>query len=322
MDGGAWQGVTKCWTPRSDFTCTFTAEHLPLGDGEGHGSLACCSPWGCKELDTAERLDNDFLCDGPPVVGHGMWGLSLCRVFEWIPLKVKVLVSQSCPTLCDLMDCSPLGSSVHGMLQVRILEWVAVPFSRGSSRPRDQTRVSYGSCIAGGFFTVWGPVACNSFGRVVYIQSSTWKSTSPLWTLSQGYFLRVRLSNLRAWVFSKILFYWSRVDLQCYLNFWSVQQRDSVMHICMLFHGMKVFNRSPQAVFRGSLSKPSLCLREDHAPAADVGCTSRRGARPRRPQAPWKGRRSPGGLGVVLLLGLGFGIGGCLHFRRASRRCL
>ena len=49
------------------------------------------------------------------------------------------------------------------------------------------------------------------------------------------------------------------------------------MHICILFHGMKVFNaynRSPQAVFRGSLSKPSLCLREDHAPAADVRCTS------------------------------------------------
>ena len=84
-------------------------------------------------MDTAERLDNNSLCDGPPVVGHGMWGLSLCRVFEWIPLKVKVLVSQSYPILCDLMDCSPLGSSVHGILQVGILEWGAVSFSRGSS---------------------------------------------------------------------------------------------------------------------------------------------------------------------------------------------
>ena len=46
---------------------------------------------------------------------------------------------QSCPTLCDLMDFSPPGSSVHGILQARIVEWVAVPFSRGSSRPRDQT---------------------------------------------------------------------------------------------------------------------------------------------------------------------------------------
>ena len=52
--------------------------------------------------------------------------------------KMKVLVSQSCPTLCDPMDCSPPGSSVHGILQARILEWVAIPFSRGSSQPRDQ----------------------------------------------------------------------------------------------------------------------------------------------------------------------------------------
>ena len=48
-----------------------------------------------------------------------------------------------CPTLCDPMDCSLPGSSVHGILQAQILEWVAVPSSRGSSRPRDQTHVSY-----------------------------------------------------------------------------------------------------------------------------------------------------------------------------------
>ena len=46
---------------------------------------------------------------------------------------VCVLVAQSCPTLCDPMDCSPPGSSVHEILQARILEWVAIPFSRGSS---------------------------------------------------------------------------------------------------------------------------------------------------------------------------------------------
>ena len=48
---------------------------------------------------------------------------------------------QLCPSFCDSMNCSPPGSSVHGILQARILEWVAMPFSRGSSRPRDQTRV-------------------------------------------------------------------------------------------------------------------------------------------------------------------------------------
>ena len=55
-------------------------------------------------------------------------------------------------TLYDPMDCSPPGSSVHGILQARILEWVAIPLSRGSSWPRDRTQVS---CIVGRFFTVW-----------------------------------------------------------------------------------------------------------------------------------------------------------------------
>ena len=51
-------------------------------------------------------------------------------------------VAQSCPTLCDPMDCNPLGCSVHGIVQVRILEWVAMPSTRGSSPPRDQTCIS------------------------------------------------------------------------------------------------------------------------------------------------------------------------------------
>ena len=62
-----------------------------------------------------------------------------------------VKVTQSCPTLCDPKDYSPPGSSVHGILQARMLELVAVSFSRGSSQSRDQTQVS---CIAGGFFMV------------------------------------------------------------------------------------------------------------------------------------------------------------------------
>ena len=52
-------------------------------------------------------------------------------------------VAQLCPALCDPMDCSPLGSSVHGILQARILVWVAMPSFRGSSWPRDGTGVSY-----------------------------------------------------------------------------------------------------------------------------------------------------------------------------------
>ena len=59
---------------------------------------------------------------------------------------------QSCPTLCDPVNCSPPGSSVHGILQARILEQVAMPSSRESSQPRDWTRIS---CIEGRFFTHW-----------------------------------------------------------------------------------------------------------------------------------------------------------------------
>ena len=72
--------------------------------------------------------------------------LSFLHILEiCLLLSVKVQVTQSCPTLCNPMDCT-----VHGILQVRILEWVAFPFSRGSSRPRDQTGVPF---TAGRFFT-------------------------------------------------------------------------------------------------------------------------------------------------------------------------
>ena len=64
---------------------------------------------------------------------------------------VRVLVAQSCPILWDPMDYSPPGSSVYGISQARILEWVAIPFSRGSPWPRDRTWVS---CMAGRFFTI------------------------------------------------------------------------------------------------------------------------------------------------------------------------
>ena len=65
---------------------------------------------------------------------------------------MKVFVAQSCPTLCDPIDCSPPGSSVNGILQARILGLPAIPFSRGASPPRGQSWVS---CIVGGFFTIW-----------------------------------------------------------------------------------------------------------------------------------------------------------------------
>ena len=65
---------------------------------------------------------------------------------------MKVLVAQSWPTLCEPRDYRLSGSSVHRILQARVVKWVAIPFSKGSSQPRDRTWVS---CIAGGFFTIW-----------------------------------------------------------------------------------------------------------------------------------------------------------------------
>ena len=62
-----------------------------------------------------------------------------------------MLVAQSCPTLCNPTDYSTPGSSVYWIFQGRILKWVAISFSRGSSQPRDQT---WGSCIAGRFFSI------------------------------------------------------------------------------------------------------------------------------------------------------------------------
>ena len=118
------------------------------------GSLVCCSPWGHKESDTTERLNNNK------------------DLTVLISTKVKMLVTQSCPTLCDLTDCSLPGFSVHGISQARILRWVAITFSRGSSWPRDPTWVS---CITGRFFTVLvsivyynGWYSCNMVQRTDY----------------------------------------------------------------------------------------------------------------------------------------------------------
>ena len=81
----------------------------------------------------------------------------------------SMLVAQSCPALCNPMDCNPSGASVRGILQARILEWVAISFSRGSSQPRDQTWVSY---IAGRLFTVrppGKPAIVSTYGNTIRV---------------------------------------------------------------------------------------------------------------------------------------------------------
>ena len=82
------------------------------------------------------------------------WGVRGEEVFNFLLYMSELMFysSKSCPIPCDPMDCSLPGSSVPGILQGRILEWVAMPSSRGSSQPRVRTEVSH---IAGGFFTIW-----------------------------------------------------------------------------------------------------------------------------------------------------------------------
>ena len=72
---------------------------------------------------------------------RSVWKLTSCKTS-------RCLFTKSCPTLCDPTNCSPPGSSIHGILQARTLEWVAISSSRGSSRPRDETHIS---CIG------WNP---------------------------------------------------------------------------------------------------------------------------------------------------------------------
>ena len=84
---------------------------------------------------------------------HGSSYRLLCSLgYFHILKKVKVLVAQLSLTFCDPIDCSPPGSSVREILQAKMLEWVAIPFSRGSSLPRDWTHISYN---ADRFFTIW-----------------------------------------------------------------------------------------------------------------------------------------------------------------------
>ena len=75
--------------------------------------------------------------------------LNLFSISIW---GIVVLIAQSCPTRCNPTDCRKPGSSVHGIFQAKVLEWITIPFSRGTSWPRDQTWVY---CIAGRFFTIW-----------------------------------------------------------------------------------------------------------------------------------------------------------------------
>ena len=88
-------------------------------------------------------------------------------------------IAQLCLTLCKSMDCSPPGSSVHGIVQVRILEWIAISFFRGFSWPRDQTHVS---CLAGGFLPQ-SQLSC--IKQHLFNISELWESETQEWLDTQ-----------------------------------------------------------------------------------------------------------------------------------------
>ena len=120
-----------------------------------------------------------------------MWNLwhSSCPLHFYPIHIVKVKVAQSCPTLC-----SPMNYTVHGILQARILEWVAFPFSRGSSQPRNWSRVS---CITGGFFTNWVFREAHTYCKVAHfymLSSSANRLTWVTWWPAQDH-----LSSRKSW---------------------------------------------------------------------------------------------------------------------------
>ena len=106
----------------------------------------------------------------------------------WI---VKVVITQSFLTLCNPMNCSPPGSSAHGIFQARILEGVAIPVSRGSARPRGRAWVFF---IAGRFFTNWATreAPCRGIYRKHELTVSPW--TNYLASLSHSFLFRLILA--------------------------------------------------------------------------------------------------------------------------------
>ena len=176
--------------------------------GKSHGwrSLVGCSPWGRKESDMTERRHFHFSLS---CIGEGNGNPLQCSCLEnprdggawWAAVsgvaqsrtRLKRLSSsssssllivcevcacsvvQSCPVLWDSMDCSHPDSSVHGISQARILEWVAMPSFRVSSWPRNQSHISCISCITGVFFIAeppGKPIVCEDWLIIKFYSNS------------------------------------------------------------------------------------------------------------------------------------------------------
>ena len=118
---------------------------------------------------------------------------------------------QLCLTLCHPVDYSPPGASVHEILQARILEWPAMPSSRGSSRPRDQTRVSCISCTADGFFTAEPPEKPHNFSQVQLLSCVRLFAT-PWTAIRQG---SLSITNSRSIPKPMSIEWWCHLTISC-----------------------------------------------------------------------------------------------------------
>ena len=140
------------------------------GDLPNPGMELTCPAWQA-DSSSLSHLDSPIygvlLLSRHSVMSHSLRPHGLSVTFLCIKVHFSS-VAQSCLILCDPMDCSQSDSSVHGILQVRIMEWVVISFSRGSSQPRDQTRVS---CIANRLFTAEPPKTPQVFAAAKLLQS-------------------------------------------------------------------------------------------------------------------------------------------------------
>ena len=117
----------------------FTSENIPIKVALSNSNLCCSSVRILVEV------------EGIGIASFSFFSIPFFYLFHLFTIPffhcMRANSLQSCLTLCDPMDCSPPGSSVHGVFQARILQWFAIPSSRGSAQPRDQTCISYVSCI-------------------------------------------------------------------------------------------------------------------------------------------------------------------------------
>ena len=137
--------------------------------------------WISGELGAFSLLPKGFYLHRKALLEHKCW--MECKLMKVLK-ESESEVAWSCLTLCNPVDCGPPGSSVHGILQARILEWVAISFSRGSFWPRVQTQVSH---IASRCFTLWATSRVQTyFISSVQSLSRVWLFATPWITARQA----------------------------------------------------------------------------------------------------------------------------------------